>query len=185
MKIPAGGAAKRLVLETLGWLLIVVGIAALVLPGPGLLCIFGGLALLSQQYEWAERRLEPVQLRALRGAAESVETMPRVVLSSLGVVWLFSIGVLWMVDPPVPSWWPNWWIITDSWWLYGGFWTGVSLFVSGLIALSLLVYSYRRFHGKPEAVAELTAEIEDADADADARRDAWHAKHEAEHDAER
>ena len=61
------GAAKRIVLETLGWVLLVLGIAALFLPGPGLLGIFAGLALLSQQYEWAERHVEPVRLHALLG----------------------------------------------------------------------------------------------------------------------
>ncbi|MGK2874245.1 MAG: PGPGW domain-containing protein [Nocardioides sp.] len=166
MNIPGGAAAKRLVLETLGWVLVVVGTAALVLPGPGLLCIFAGLVLLSQQYEWAERRLEPIRLRALRGAAESVETWPRIVVSGLGVLWLLGIGVLWMLDPAVPDWWPNWWIVTDEWWLFGGFWTGVSLVVSGILALALVVYSFRRFYGKPEAVLELTSEIEEADLEA-------------------
>ena len=56
VNVPGGGTAKRVVLEAAGWLLLVVGIAALVLPGPGLLGVFAGLALLSQQYEWAERR---------------------------------------------------------------------------------------------------------------------------------
>ena len=46
MKAPGGSAARRLVLEIIGWLLVVVGIAALVLPGPGLLAIVAGLALL-------------------------------------------------------------------------------------------------------------------------------------------
>ena len=55
------GAAKRIGLEVLGWTLLVLGIAAVFLPGPGLLGIFAGLALLSQQYDWAERRVEPVR----------------------------------------------------------------------------------------------------------------------------
>ena len=75
------GAAKRLLLETLGWLLVVAGIAALVLPGPGLLGLFAGLALLSQQYEWAERRVEPIKEKALKAAEEGVETTARITLS--------------------------------------------------------------------------------------------------------
>ncbi len=66
--------AKRVALEVTGWFLVVAGLAALVLPGPGLLMLFGGLAILSQQYEWAERRLDPIKYRALKGAAEGVET---------------------------------------------------------------------------------------------------------------
>ena len=76
------GAAKRITLEVVGWLLVLAGIAALVLPGPGLLMLFGGLAILSQQYDWAEKRVAPIERRAKQGAAESVETWPRIILSS-------------------------------------------------------------------------------------------------------
>ena len=153
------GAAKRIVLETLGWVLLLVGIAAIFLPGPGLLGIFAGLALLSQQYDWAERRVEPVRVKALRGAAEGVETWPRIVASVVGVVLLASFGVLWILDPPAPAWWP----LSEAWWLPGGIWTGVTQIASGIIALALIVYSYRRFHGKPEAVAALQRDRSEVD----------------------
>ena len=161
MGVPGGGVAKRVVLEGLGWILVLAGIAALVLPGPGLLGIFAGLALLSQQYEWAERRLDPVKLRALRGAAESVETPTRIGATTAGAVLLVACGVLWIADPPAPGWWP----FAESWWLIGGAWTGVTQVISGFIAGALLVYSYRRFHGKPEALIALEAEIDEADRD--------------------
>lgn len=141
VKAPGRAAAQRLVLETLGWLLVIAGIAALVLPGPGLLGIFAGLALLSQQYEWAERRLEPVKVKALQGAAESVETWPRILMSTAGAVLLIAVGALWIWQPPAPEWWP----IADKWWLIGGMWTGVTQVASGFIAVGLLVYSFRRF----------------------------------------
>jgi hypothetical protein len=149
------GAAKRVVLETLGWVLLVLGVAAIFLPGPGLLGIFAGLALLSQQYDWAERRVEPVKIRALIGAAEGVETWPRIALSLAGVAILVVCGVIWIQRPDPPGWWP----ISEVWWLPGGIWTGVTQIGSGLIALALIVYSYRRFHGKPEAVRELRESI--------------------------
>ena len=132
---------KRLLLETLGWLLVLGGFAAIVLPGPGLLMLVGGLALLSQQYEWAERRLEPLKRRALQTAADGVETWPRIALSGLGIAALLAMGVVWGLRPDVPSWWP----LADKWWLPGGWGTGASLILSGLIALALLVYSYRHF----------------------------------------
>src|SRR5918994_4040042 len=90
------GAAKRMLLEVAGWGLVLGGVAAVVLPGPGLLMLFGGLAILSQQYEWAERRLAPIKFRALKGAAESVETIPRLVASVAGVLVLFAAGALWI-----------------------------------------------------------------------------------------
>ena len=155
------GAAKRVVLETLGWVLLVLGVAAIFLPGPGLLGIFAGLALLSQQYDWAERRVEPVKIRALIGAAEGVETWPRIALSLLGVAVLVACGVIWIQRPDPPGWWP----ISETFWLPGGIWTGVTQIVSGLIALALIVYSYRRFHGHPEAVRELRESIHEDDKD--------------------
>lgn len=152
MAVPGSSAAKRLVLETLGWVLLLAGVAALFLPGPGLLGMFAGLVLLSQQYEWAERRVEPVRLRALRGAAEGVETVPRVVLSIVGVLVLTGLGVLWILEPPPPSWW----MLSETLWLPGGMWTGITQVASAGIGLGLIVYSYRRFHGRPEAVAEVS-----------------------------
>jgi hypothetical protein len=160
------GAAKRIVLEVLGWVLLLLGIAAIFLPGPGLLGIFAGLALLSQQYDWAERRVEPVRLRALKGAAEGVETWPRIIASCLGALVLAGCGVLWIMKPPSPDWWP----LSDAWWLPGGIWTGVTQVLSAIIALALIVYSYRRFHGDADAVDQLSREIEENDRERSARR---------------
>jgi hypothetical protein len=155
------GAAKRIVLETLGWVLLLLGIAAIFLPGPGLLGIFAGLALLSQQYDWAERRVEPVRLRAMLGAAEGVETVPRIVASCLGAVLLAACGVLWIIKPPAPTWWP----LSDTWWLPGGIWTGVTQVASAFIAVGLIIYSYRRFHGDPGAADDLRRQIKDRKTD--------------------
>ena len=74
---------KRVGLEILGWLLIVAGIAGLILPGPGLLGIFAGMAILSQQYEWAEKRVDPVKKKALGGASDAVQTWPRIAFATL------------------------------------------------------------------------------------------------------
>jgi hypothetical protein len=136
-----GAATKRLLLETLGWTLVVAGFAALVLPGPGLLALFAGLAVLSQQYEWAERRLEPVKERALRAAADGVATWPRIVASVTGALVLIGCGVVWIWKPPPPAWWP----LEEHWWLPGGLGTGVTQVASGLLAIGLVVYSMRRF----------------------------------------
>ncbi len=144
--------ARRVGIEVLGWTLVLIGLAALVLPGPGLLALFAGLAVLSQQYEWAERRLQPVKTAAYRSAAQSVQTWPRIAMSLGGVAFLIAFGVLWIVHPAAPSWWP----VRDSWWLVGGWPTGATLIASGLLALGVIVYSFRRFRGidDPEGAAE-------------------------------
>lgn len=143
--------ARQVALEVVGWVLVVAGIAALVLPGPGLLMIFAGMAILSQRYEWAEKRLRPVEVRAMRGAADSVETWPRIVMSTVFALLIMATGVLWLLQPGVPGWWP----LAERWWLPGGLWTGITLIGSGVIALALIVWSYRQFHGNPEAVAKI------------------------------
>ncbi|WP_395695822.1 PGPGW domain-containing protein [Nocardioides sp.] len=141
MAFPGGAAAKRIVLETVGWVLVVAGIAALILPGPGLLMIAAGLVILSQEYEWAERRVEPIKRRALRGAAEGVETNLRVTLSVVFALGLMACGVLWIVNPPEPGWWP----LPDWLWLPGGPPTGVTQVASAFIALGLIAWSFRRY----------------------------------------
>lgn len=142
---------RQYTMLVLGWLLVVAGLAALVLPGPGLLMVFAGLAILSQHYTWAEKRLRPVEIRAMKGAAEGVRTVPRIALSCLFALAIIGCGVLWLVKPEVPTWWP----FHDLLWLPGGRGTGSTLVLSGLIAIGLIVWSVRRFHGKPEEVARI------------------------------
>lgn len=47
--------ARRIVILVVGMTLIVAGVALLVLPGPGLLLIFAGLAVLSTEFPAARR----------------------------------------------------------------------------------------------------------------------------------
>jgi hypothetical protein len=145
---------KRVLLEGGGWVLVVAGIAALALPGPGLLMLFAGLALLSQQYEWAERRVRPVERAAMKAAASGVQTWSRIAVSLLGVATICGLGVLWIVQPAAPDWWP----VDDRWWLFGGSATGVTMVASSLVALAMVVYSFVRFRGADDPHGE----VEDA-----------------------
>lgn len=145
---------RRLAIEVGGWTLVVAGIAALFLPGPGLLALFAGLLILSQQYEWAERRVEPVKVLAYKSAADSVQTWPRIIASVTGALALAAIGVVWGVGTDVPGWWP----IDEKWWLVGGWGTGGTLIASSVLALATIVYSFRAFRGMSEEDAEAAAE---------------------------
>ncbi len=50
--------AKRLIKIVVGFTLVALGIAMLVLPGPGIVTIMLGLAILSAEYVWARRLLD-------------------------------------------------------------------------------------------------------------------------------
>ena len=130
----------------LGWTLLVVGVAALVLPGPGLLLIAAGLTVLSQQYLWARRRLRPVRERALQAARISVRSTGSILLAVVIALVPIGLGLVWAWQPPMPSWWP----VAERWWLAGGLGTASSMIGSGAIALGLLAYSYARFGGSEQ-----------------------------------
>jgi hypothetical protein len=151
------GAAKRIALEVAGWALLLIGIVAIPLPGPGLLGVFAGLLLLSQQYEWAEKRVEPVKVKALLGAAQGVESWPKIVASVLAALVLAGLGVFWILGPEQPSWWP----LPDLLWLPGGMWTGITQVASAIFALGFIAYSYRRYHGNDEEIRELKDRVEE------------------------
>lgn len=142
---------KKWGLTVLGWLLLVLGIAALPLPGPGAMIILAAMFVLATQYEWADRRLEGVKKWAMKGAADSVRTWPRILLSVLGVAWLIGFGIFWGIRPPAPDWWP----LASKWWLVGGWGTGSTLIFSGVVAGALLVYSFVKLRDGVEPAQEV------------------------------
>jgi uncharacterized protein (TIGR02611 family) len=142
----AAMAFRKTGVTVLGWVLVLLGLAALVLPGPGLLLLLAGLIVLSQEYEWAERRVEPVKKKAFDVARQGVSTYPRIFMSALCALALIAIGVEWGINPRIPSTGP-----VGPRLPFAGWATGSSIIVSGLVALGLLVYSIKRF--RPEAVA--------------------------------
>jgi hypothetical protein len=146
--------SQRVALEMFGWVLVVAGLAALVLPGPGLLLLAAGLYVHSLSYVWAEKLLEPVKRQAFKTAAESVETWPRIVFSTLIALGIIALGFVWGVGLPVPSWWP----VDEEWWLVGGWGTGAVLIGSGIVALGLIVWSYRTFRVQGETIDEVLEE---------------------------
>src|SRR4028119_360836 len=91
---------------TVGWGVLVLGLAAVGLPGPGLLMIAAGMAILSQQYLWARRRLAPIRARAMQAAAASVRSFGTITVSGLIALAGVALGVVWGVRPGVPGWWP-------------------------------------------------------------------------------
>lgn len=60
-------SAWRIAVTVVGAALIVAGVAMLVLPGPGLVVIILGLAVLATEYVWAATALEHARATAKKG----------------------------------------------------------------------------------------------------------------------
>jgi uncharacterized protein (TIGR02611 family) len=57
-------SAKRIAVAILGTVLLVGGVAMLALPGPGLLVVFAGLAVLATEFAWANSALALARRKA-------------------------------------------------------------------------------------------------------------------------
>lgn len=71
LKRVVGRTSKLIVVSTIGFVLVVLGIALIPGPGPGLLLVIAGLAILSTEYDWARRLMTDLKdrLRRLRERA--------------------------------------------------------------------------------------------------------------------
>ncbi len=56
--------AKRLIIAVIGFTVLLTGLAMIVLPGPALVVIPIGLAILATEYVWARRLLDRVKSSA-------------------------------------------------------------------------------------------------------------------------
>ncbi len=65
-----GRSARRIAVAVLGGVLVVVGVVLSVLPGPGLVLVIAGLAVLATEFAWANSALRMAKRQA--GAAGDV-----------------------------------------------------------------------------------------------------------------
>lgn len=59
-------SSKRLAVSVVGFALVAVGLVMIVTPGPGLIVVIAGLAVLGSEYAWARRALRSARERAAR-----------------------------------------------------------------------------------------------------------------------
>jgi uncharacterized protein (TIGR02611 family) len=57
-------STKRIVVTLVGFALVLAGLVMMVTPGPGLLVIVAGLAVLATEYAWAKHWLERTRAQA-------------------------------------------------------------------------------------------------------------------------
>ena len=128
-----GRSARRGVVLVGGGAVLVVGIALLVLPGPGLLLVLAGLLILAREFPAVDRYVEPVRAQAIKAAEESVNVWWRLTGSILTGCALIGAGVAWGLVEQLP---------------FSGWSTGSGLILSGLILFGLMYWSYRRVKGR-------------------------------------
>jgi len=68
-----GRNAKRVAITVVGLIVVLAGVLMLVLPGPGIVTIIGGLAILASEYVWAERLLNAAKVRAAQAKDAAVK----------------------------------------------------------------------------------------------------------------
>lgn len=67
-------SSKRIAVTVIGGTFVVVGLAMLVLPGPGILVVVIGFAILGTEYAWAARALERTKHTAERAGQVAKKT---------------------------------------------------------------------------------------------------------------
>ncbi|WP_308294919.1 PGPGW domain-containing protein [Streptomyces sp. JJ66] len=125
------GHVKRVGLVAMGSVVLLTGVALLVLPGPGLLLVFVGVVLLGRAVPSVARFEEPVRLRAMRAAEDSVSSPWRIAGSVLVGLGLVGAGVV--LGLQLLPWLP-----------FNGWSAGSSLIVSAVVLFALLAWSHRR-----------------------------------------
>ena len=68
---------RKLVVTVVGVAVVGAGVAMLVLPGPGLLVIIAGLAILATEFVWADRLLRKAREKAAQGAQAAKGALKR------------------------------------------------------------------------------------------------------------
>jgi len=131
----AGKQVKRATVAVAGSVVLLVGIALLVLPGPGLLLVLAGLVILASEFPALERHVDPVRDRAMKAAEDSVSSPIRIAGSVLCGLALIAAGVVWGLR--VFSWLP-----------FPGWSTGSSLILSGVVLFVLLGWSYKKVNAR-------------------------------------
>lgn len=65
--------AKRIIVAVIGLTVLLMGAAMIVLPGPAVVVVPVGLAILGTEFVWARRLLEKARAWLMNGAPEKVK----------------------------------------------------------------------------------------------------------------
>lgn len=92
-----GRSGKRIAVTIAGFTVLLAGLVMMVTPGPGILGIIAGLAILATEYAWAEHMLDKAKQRAGKAAKVATASPLRVALAVIATVVGIAAVVLWFV----------------------------------------------------------------------------------------
>ncbi len=85
----------RIGITVVGSLVTIAGLIMLVTPGPGILVVIAGLALLAKEYVWAEKFLHQVREKAEDGFHAATASPARIALSVALTLGSIAAVILW------------------------------------------------------------------------------------------
>ena len=126
---------KKSAVTILGVGLLAVGLAMMVLPGPGILVIVAGLAILATEYVWARSLLERAKNQAEKVQQAAVASRWRTASTVLFALAMLGLGIAMLIagDVNLPFW--------------GGV-TGSVMIVTALILLTTTYLTVRAGRGE-------------------------------------
>lgn len=116
---PALSLTTKLVVTTLGTLVLVAGVVMMVTPGPGIVGIALGLAILATEYDWADRWLVKAREKAHEARLKAEAMDPKVRRRRLMLTGLALLLVVGAVATYIAVYdWPG--FAVDGWdWVQG------------------------------------------------------------------
>lgn len=128
---------KRSAVTIVGIVLVAAGVVLMPLPGPGILLVVAGLAVLATEYVWARKFLGRAKDEAEKAQEQAVASPPRTVATVLFGLGSLAVGIAMLVVDDVP--WPVWDSTLDSVWtpVTGAFVVATSLFLLGTTTWTL------------------------------------------------
>ena len=133
-----------MLVAALGFTVLGAGVAMLALPGPGIIVIIVGLAILATEFAWAERALDKTMGRATSAAGAVTGSVAGRVMLALSGCALIGFGVVMLIAETFDDWQT----------------AGVGLIVAGVAGLATLLPPVQAWIAREQAERAAKREAE-------------------------
>jgi hypothetical protein len=128
-----------MLVAALGFVVLGAGVAMLALPGPGVVVIIVGLAILATEFAWAERALDKTMGRASQAAGAVTGNVAGRVMLALSGCGLLAAGIVLLLGNPIDG--------LQS--------AGIGLIVAGVAGLGTLLPPVQAWIAREQAKREV------------------------------